>query len=207
MMLQGEVKLVLPATVALLRALRLALIASVVSSCGKVLSGGATAAGKTGNDGGTDTTCSFTPCGGNIVGTWNIRRSCPASVRIQSCAAASLDPKNVTVSGSFSFHSDGGLAFDIRSTGSWEGTVPASCVTNGDCAPIVQALSQANAPLASCTKDANGGCKCSSPATPVQTGNTPYRIIGNTAASMSFCVKNGILKLQNPAGTVFVSSQ
>jgi hypothetical protein len=126
-------------------------------------------------------------------------------VAIRDCPTVELKPKDVIVTGSFSFGADGGLTFDIMSTGTWEGLVPPSCVAGTDCESIARTLYQPNAPPASCTSDGNGGCSCSSPATPAQMATGPYRISGNVAANMSYCVRDGLLKLQNESGTVFVA--
>lgn len=156
---------------------------------------------------GPEPVCAFVPCGGDLVGNWTIQQACPAPMHVQDCPIAELEPKDVTVSGTFSFGTDGGLTFDITSSGAWEGVVPSSCVAGTDCASIAVSLYQVNAPPASCTSDDDGGCSCSSPATPTQTDTRPYLVSGNTAAYMSYCVRDGLLKLQNEAGTVFVASK
>lgn len=154
-----------------------------------------------------DAECSFTPCGGDISGNWTIQHVCPASVAVRDCPTVELEPKNVVVTGSFSFGTDGGLTFDIASSGTWEGLVPPSCVAGSDCQTIAQSLYQINAPPASCTSDGNGGCSCSSPVTPVQMATVPYRVSGNVAANMSYCVQGNVLKLMNESGTVFIASR
>jgi len=152
-----------------------------------------------------DAECAFTPCCGTVVGNWKIRRACPTSLPVAKCPAASLEPKNVNISGTFAFGADGMLTFDITSTGTWDGVVPAQCVPNADCAAVAKTMYQPNAPAATCTADGHGGCKCSSPATPLQTGTMPYRVTDSTAAGMWFCAKDGSLKLRNESGTVFVA--
>lgn len=149
--------------------------------------------------------CAFTACGGDPVGTWTIQRICPASLTVPNCPVATLGPKNVTASGSFTFGADGTLSVNVTSTGTYEAAVPASCVLGSDCASIALSLTQMNAPLATCSDDGTGGCTCSSPVTPTQTGSGPYTIVGSTAGNMYFCVENDSLKLRNAAGTVFVS--
>jgi hypothetical protein len=194
---------------ALCRVTGLAFTVGLLTSCGTSQSNGTTTRtrGDEGDagDAGAESECSFTPCGGDIVGSWTIRSVCPVSVSVRDCPTAELEPNHVTVMGSVTFGADGGLAFDITSTGTWDGLVPPSCVVGTDCAAIAQSLYQRNAPPASCTSAGDGGCSCSSPATPVQTDMGPYTISGNTAANMSFCVRNDLLKLQNGAGTVFVA--
>jgi hypothetical protein len=196
---------------AMLEATRLALVAGFLVCCG---SDGRTAtrarvdepeAREGGTDARVESVCSFTPCGGDLLGSWTIQTACLASILVPNCPGAALDPKDVTVTGNFTFGSDGTLAIDIATSGTWQGLVPPSCVAGTDCPSIAVTLFQPNAPPATCTSNADGGCTCSSPATPTQTGSRPYRISGTTAASMSFCVQDDVLKLMNEAGTVFVS--
>jgi hypothetical protein len=199
---------------------QLAIVASLAANCGTEQSGVATTGPPGGErdagnnadaanpaDAGAVSECSFTPCGGDLVGSWTIRHVCPASVSVRNCPTVELDPKDVIVTGSFSFGTDGGLTFDIMSSGTWEGLVPPSCVTGTDCKSIAESLYQVNAPPATCTSDGDGGCSCSSPATPEQMATTPYRVSGNVAANMLYCVQDGLLKLRNEAGTVFVAAR
>lgn len=176
----------------------------LTSSC-RARSGAGAGAGGAKQNSVADAECAFAPCGGSVLGNWKIRRACPTLLPVGKCPAASLEPKNVSISGTFGFGADGTLTFDIRSSGSWDGVVPASCVPNADCSAVAKTLYQPNAPAASCTSDGNGGCKCSSPATPLQTGTMPYRVTDTTVAGMSFCAQNGMLKLRNASGTVFVA--
>jgi hypothetical protein len=203
------------------RMTRLALVAGLVSSCASSETRARTRseereAGSSLRDAGNlhdagardaESRCSFTPCGGDLVGNWTIRHVCLASVGVRNCPTANLEPKDVVVTGSFSFGTDGGLTFDIRSSGTWEGLIPPSCVAGTNCASIAQSLYQANAPPASCASDGDGGCACSSPVTPVQMATMPYTVSGNVTANMSYCVRDGMLKLQNAGGTVFVASR
>ncbi len=151
--------------------------------------------------------CSFTACGGDLVGSWTIRHVCLSSIAVLDCPRVELKPKDVVVTGSFSFGTDGGLSFDIRSSGTWEGLVPPSCVAGTDCKTIADSLYQENAPPATCTSVGDAGCSCSSPVTPVQMATTPYMVSGNVAANMSYCVRDGVLKLMNESGTVFIASR
>jgi hypothetical protein len=202
------------AAAAPLGATRLVLIAGLLTSCGATGSSGPATRTRTAEpdgsaavEGGADPECSFTPCGGDVVGTWTIQRVCPVSIFVQNCPTVALDPRDVAVTGSFTFGADGTLTIDIRSSGTWDGVVPSSCVAGTDCQSIAGTLFQPNAPPATCTSDGDGGCACSSPATPQQTGSRPYSIAGMSVASMSFCVEGDVLKLMNEAGTVFVSNR
>ena len=193
---------------------------AVVAGCGSSGSkpdggGGGSGGAAGGGGGGTNVdaavggSCSFTACGGNLVGTWRFASSC-GSVSSASCAPA----QNITLAqagneATYVFASDG--TFSATASGNWSQTLryPAGCITSLSdagttqaCAALEEAFRSAvqnvdsGVPVGpitfTCVVDGNQACVCSemySFSSPlIQTGT--YTTTGNqvtvTVTSSSF---------------------
>ena len=115
------------------------------SAIGPSGTGGSSSSGTGGGNGGSSSgggtggSCSnVTPCGGNVVGTWNVTSSCvTVSATNLDISAAGLDPsscKNVTmagslqVSGTLTANSNGTYTDGTTTTGTAQLELPAGCL-------------------------------------------------------------------------------
>jgi hypothetical protein len=113
-----------------------------------------------------------TPCGGNVVGTWNVTASClnvtgqvdlsPIGI---GCASASVTGGALHVTGTWTAHSDGTYSDGTTTTGAEQFTLAASCLDRAEvimhCPALDEILQAAlGYALVSCTDIAGGGCDC-----------------------------------------------
>jgi hypothetical protein len=70
------------------------------------------------------------PCGGDLVGTWQLSGTCATNpvVPVSFCAAATVAHSTFHVSGSATFGADGSFAISATKSGTIEYAVPASCL-------------------------------------------------------------------------------
>jgi len=159
--------------------------------------GGSSGGGTGGGGGGTANplaSCGqLEPCGGNLVGSWNLVGGCVndaalgASAMIPNCSGVTVDVANFTVSGAFSFAAD----MTYSAAGATESftmteNIPSSCLNGATCADLsdVIRLNAATDPtpgisFVSCTGTTT--CACRLDAALVLMGETGrYTISGNS---------------------------
>ena len=111
---------------------------------------------------------SFTPCGGALVGTWQINGVCitapDAGASTSPCGSA-VSRSNMQYQGSFTFRSDSTYSIAISVSGTSQVTYSAECLTSFgmSCAAISSLLAAgADAGVSgSCSSTSSGGCSCS----------------------------------------------
>lgn len=125
-----------------------------------------------GGDGGNS--CgTFTPCGGNVVGRWNITQSCISAAEMMTaeCPGQQVDSSGLKMSGSTTFNADMTYAGQVTISGSMSTTIPASCLMQDGITVTCEQLNaffqlslqeDPEAPFSavSCSK-AGSGCRCS----------------------------------------------
>lgn len=113
------------------------------------------------SDPGSGTCMNFTPCGGDVLGTWRIESLCMDAFAPQfpNCPTATA---SVSVTGSLTFSGDG--TYITRGSTIAHTTLPASCA--------------ALCPATGCTATPDGGCVCDS-ATPLSEAPLTYSVDGN----------------------------
>lgn len=171
-----------------------------------------------GGDGGSS--CgTFTPCGGNVVGRWNVTDSCvsaSAPPMVSGCQTQDVDASGLKMSGGSTFNADMTYSSEITVSGSVSATVPASCLMQAGitltCEQVnalflLSLIDNPDAPFSalSCTK-AGSGCRCAltlKPTTgPVQgtytTAGTLLTLTGADGSSDSsdYCVSGNKLQLK-----------
>jgi hypothetical protein len=144
----------------------------IVASGGIVAGGGIVATGGSSIGGAGGAVCSnASPCGGDVVGTWEVTSSClkvsgalDLSVVGFGCASATVTG-SLQVTGMWIARADGTYSDKTITTGSEEIAVPPACLqisgTTTTCerlGPLLTALGYASV---SCTAAASGGCLCS----------------------------------------------
>ena len=180
---------------------------SFVVACGGNTEGGGGSCGK------------VQPCGGNLVGTWDITATCIDTKAVSDgllsqltaltgCGELSLESSHADQTGTATFNAD--MTFTSTRTATYDATiaVPKSCITQGGftltCGQVNQLIAQfagAQVGTVDC-KDATGGCSCKL-TTPSQTqtdaGN--YSVSGtkitsgSASASGDYCVQGNELHI------------
>lgn len=157
-----------------------------------------------------DTTCDPTPmpCGGDIVGTWNIESACgydaiPNPLE-QDCPGSTFTLEVVGQSGTLTFEDDGTFAQDFNiEVQAVFGLDTMACFMLA-CADF-ESIIQMDDPAASCV-DAMGTCTCTFPPDPPGMAfNGTYEVMGNTVTldvggeqqELEFCVETDRLGLWN----------
>jgi hypothetical protein len=187
----------------LLRALgALVWTATLASGCG--------GDSESGNAGGDASCGKVAPCGGDVVGTWKITKSCADSATIiaavsEVCPAATVQSIDVQTNGTFSFSADGTYTEGATTGGSATVFIPSSCLVQGGvtytCSLVTLALTvmkPAGVDSISCS-DASGGCDCKVvPSTVVTNEAGTYTTSGNsytttasdgTSVESSYCIE------------------
>jgi len=194
-------------------------MSSVLSSC---LMGFALVAGLAGcgssdgpagfNVGGVSHCGTVLPCGGDVVGTWQVTTGCITAAGIaasqgntNACPQASLSVIDISAIGTLVFGADltyTMTAFSVQSTA--QIITPASCVTGGTCADAAQSLlASSDFQSAACTGTTT--CKCTAVQSPaVDTESGTYTLSGTTIVTRSslagtgrfdYCVQGSSLHL------------
>jgi hypothetical protein len=168
---------------------------------GGPLDGGASGAGggagagmgTGGAGGGPGISCdSFTPCGGDITGTWTIAHVCgygPGQTQpIMNCpgGTATLD---VTVTGTLSFGTDGSYTTMLTMSGTALETLPKGCLGGVACDMLQDALRQSATIAAATCVDDGANCQCNLTFAP--TPNTATGLYTVSGGSLTTTPSNG----------------
>lgn len=150
----------------------------------------------------------FTPCGGDVVGTWDYSAGCtgdPWEAARKTCQALGVKTQKGTVKGRITFTSNTVTrAATVAYTATL--TIPTSCLQGVlTCAQVATGL-QKSFNSATCAPT-TGGCDCDVATTNSITGSgTNYTIQGNQIVlqdgnKYDYCVKGSILQSTHVAGT------
>jgi non-reducing end alpha-L-arabinofuranosidase len=135
-------------------------------------SGGSAPGGQSGS-GGTTASCSNeAPCGGEVLGTWNVTSSCltvEGQLDLSSFLGANCPSPQVVgslkVSGTWSAKSDGTFADKTTTSGNEQFSLATTCLsfsgTTLDCDQVSIPLQGVGYSAVSCKNAAGGGCSCS----------------------------------------------
>lgn len=143
-----------------------------------------TGGSKTGGAGGTAcvNSANVTPCGGSVVGTWNVTSGClgvSGSIDVQaafglSCPTGKLSG-SLTVSGTWTAKANGTFVDGTTTTGTEEIALPSDCKVLSQ-APVtcqkIGTVMQGYFDTVACTDASDGGCTCSG--TIKQTGSMGF---------------------------------
>ncbi|MGH7436636.1 MAG: hypothetical protein ACRENE_13260 [Polyangiaceae bacterium] len=163
-------------------------------------------------------------CGGNLVGTWKITSSCTSGSQgspSTSCPGETINIDSSTVTGTFTFNSDGTYQSTLVSSATETVTFPASCVAmlgaSLTCAQVAAQLNGAGTGgglTESWTCQGSGGCNCNVDASITGSANGTYTTSGaalttmptgqSTAGSSSYCVQGSTLYMS--AGSSMMGS-
>ncbi|MBN1611166.1 MAG: hypothetical protein JW940_31325 [Polyangiaceae bacterium] len=137
--------------------------------------GGQQSTGGSSSSGGADS-CSNTPCGGDLVGTWTVTSSCltvsgevdlsPAGI---DCTRGPITAGALQVTGTFTANADTTFSDETTTTGNVDFTLPDQCLnvsgTRTTCDGLGRSVltSIGFASDSKCQDAAGGGCTCQAP--------------------------------------------
>jgi len=169
--------------------------------------------------GGDSQSCSnAAPCGGNIVGTWNITSSCltvDSEALGGGCPGATVSSSNLKITGSGTYNADLTYVSNGTLSGTMSMTLPAECLMQAGVSitcPDLQAFLAADDSFSSPTCVAAGsGCKCTLPlSAQMNTASGTYTTTaaglltstsqGEAAEENDYCVKGTTLTISPRAG-------
>ena len=159
------------------------------------------AAGCGGDDDSVD--CSaFAACGGDVVGTWRYGGSCEGENSF--CPELTIQARP-SISGSFTFNSDGTYTSMGTTNGQSRYTIPASCLMGlTDCSQLELDASD------SCTGDAATSCSCTTTYNNVQESDSGNYVITGTTIALDgdtadpYCVEGNQMRVDFGDGNLLV---
>jgi hypothetical protein len=175
-------------------------------------SGGSTGTGGGSGAGGSGVgSCgNVEPCGGSLVGTWNVTSECINSMILAPqtqaiCAQATLTDVSISVSGNLTFAAD--MTYTSHETGTlvitWN--VPASCLTGETCDYFASMFATELPAGATFTCTGSAGCSCTEAALVTNDDNGMYGTTGSNLVITSavsgqtqtggYCVQGSTLHL------------
>lgn len=154
--------------------------------------------------------CPIAPCGGDVVGTWQISSVCtdwrvdPAT---RGTCPTGSSINDVQMSGTYTYGADGSFAWDTKTGGTTTVTLPAECVTDfAACTDLEVGFTVANGyQSGSCAGKVTTACTCTAKlvdepskgtGTYKTSGNVLTAILGSDSSSSSYCVKGTKLTTQ-----------
>lgn len=167
--------------------------------------------------------CSFSACGGDLVGDWTITSAClhsnPTDNPFQDvCPAATFDT-SLDAMGTATFGADGSYSSSVGGSTAVAVDFPGSCLADAmlsSCADLAMQLDDMGG--VTCTGDASTSCTCdgtlSNPVDDVHSGT--FTADGNQFTTMEagkmpessdYCVTGDILKVQTTEGDLIIAQR
>jgi hypothetical protein len=148
----------------------------------------------------------FTPCGGDVVGTWAAAAGCvddPLATSKSLCPALVVNSETASVEGAVTFTSD----FVTRGYTvhyAMDVTIPASCLTIATCAQI-QTAYQAYLPDTSCADAPAGACHCQATFATDAAQASMYstsddEVVTTSGDRYAYCVSGNTLQYRHVSG-------
>ena len=164
-----------------------------------------------GRNTGSSAACTpITACGGDIVGTWHIQKTCLPTLTPEvptNCPTAKLNVTSLVGTGTLTFGADGTTQNVLSGTFSETADFPTSCFDQAQCTQEATALGAGpGVTSASCTFDATSGCSCSLTDTTSNTANGTYSVGGTNVTLVtpgqpdetdSYCVSGSTFSMQS----------
>jgi hypothetical protein len=162
-------------------------------------------------------TPTFTPCGGNVVGTWVYQTTCGANtLTTQSCPSESLN-LSPNMSGRITFNPDGTFSESVTVDETGTETIPASCLGGvSACTQLDASISLSGITVAqsSCSGNVAQSCTCTLSETGSLTQTGTYTTAGTdlstagsvtqSATPLGYCANGSLLLVgENSANTAY----
>jgi len=181
-----------------------------VSNNGGAVNGNGGSGGAVSSGGSASSVCPITPCGGNVVGTWQVTTACadwlvdPATTG--DCPTAK-SINNLQKTGTYTYGADGKFSWQVTSGGTTTVTLPASCIVGITACSALEAVFTPDKGYQSgkCTGTASVSCTCTAKLTdaPDQgsgmytvSGTQLTAILGSDTSTSSYCVQGNRLTTQ-----------
>jgi hypothetical protein len=164
-------------------------------------------------DGGSDAMVSialggctgFTPCGGDVAGTWSLSAGCiddPLAASKSLCPMLVVNSEEATASGSVTFAS-GMVSRDYTTHYAMDVTIPAACLQTMTCAQL-QSSYQAYIPNTTCSVQGTG-CRCSGSLDTTATQGSTYatsndQIVTGGGDHYDYCVSGDTMQYHHVSG-------
>jgi hypothetical protein len=118
--------------------------------------------------GGDEGSCSaFTPCGGDVVGTWTIKSMCVTgggAGAIEDCPSATTTFEGIKGSGTITFNANMTTTENVAISGSMRMNIPSSCLMGATCAQVDAGLKATlldpDAPFSAVSCSGSSTCSC-----------------------------------------------
>jgi hypothetical protein len=159
----------------------------------------------------------FTPCGGNVIGSWEITQTCidpSATVAIGDCSETAIEYRSYEVDGRYVFDSSGNvtITFDSRFSYVWD--IPRSCFSNYTCSQMETILNSATSTGSTAIEfnatcpEAPTVCRCELTGSIAGMNTRTYTTSGSTLTLVSadstsveeYCVDGDDLALRGESG-------
>jgi hypothetical protein len=153
------------------------------------------------------TCAAITPCGGNLVGTWQVKDTCLAGMlTIDGCPTAKTTFDNVKASGTMTFNADLTGSASITLTGGVTVGLPASCTAGVSCAAVeatfkAKLAQDPTAPFSSVACTGTDPCSCAfvlkgAPMNDNDGYTTSGSVLTQSGSQSDYCVAGDELKMQ-----------
>ena len=189
--------------------------------------GGSTRGSDAGDGGAENTTFSptcpmITPCGGDLVGDWQVKEVCLGAERgtseFSGCPEAIETPGPLKRTGTYSFNADGSetLHYVVTSTSTIQ--LPTSCFTEAECQEYADVLTDVSLGglAGSCRWDEVTGCACRRAVSNGVAGDGTYQVQGSSlivingitrsTSEASFCVSGNTLSISEIGGNGWLNT-
>jgi hypothetical protein len=147
----------------------------------------------------------FTPCGGDLVGTWTVESTCNVAAPPMQCpgVTVTISPNE---SGTLTFNADETFSMNLKIEETGTATVPASCLTAGTSCSMLGGTTTAQGVTVktTCTGTLTAGCTCSLGVTGTVALSGTYATAGSDVSlttggtptsPVSYCVSGSQLQL------------
>ena len=135
------------------------------------------------------------PCGGSLVGSWNVTGACVNSAALMSslgsdfstfCPTATVSGASATASGSLTFNADMTYSANLTQGSTVAITIPATCLSGASCAVLTAAIQAQNDPaLQSISCTGTGSCTCTGVMAPMTTNESGTYTTSGTVATLT----------------------
>jgi hypothetical protein len=192
------------------------LLLTLLSSCGPSSVAGTGSDAGPGGSGAGNTDCStFTACGGDLTGTWNIASICQTITTDPIKAVCPTGSTTYTYSpqGSYTFNGDGTASSTLALNATATVQLPAACLTGATtCDSLAGPMKQGggtSVQSVTCSGNVSTACTCIMTMAAQNSESGTYKINGNSVVmtsstgmtqTNSFCVEGNVLKMQGTSG-------
>ena len=152
------------------------------------------------------------PCGGDVVGTWNLLGACTSPAFLTelnsqlqtACPGASVSAFNIDISGTVTYNADLTYSSNVHETFTGTETIPLSCLGFASCAAVVS-----DSPDSTLTCTGTTTCTCQIGGSPAGNESGTYSLSGTNLTMVgpddtttnTYCVQNGQLHLMETSET------